>query len=122
MECSRLQGFPDDWCDIGDWVDSQGKKHKDSDSPKYKALGNSICLPFWRWMADRMVKQLKKDGVENPTLLSLFSGIGGFELVYKQVGCECLASSEIEEFPIAVLKKHFGDDATGEVGDIDKYV
>ena len=29
--------------DIGEWVDSKGKKHKDADSPKYKALGNGIA-------------------------------------------------------------------------------
>jgi DNA (cytosine-5)-methyltransferase 1 len=62
LECERLQGFPDHWTDIGDWVDSKGKKHKgESDSPRYKALGNSIALPFWQWMAGRMVKQLKQD-------------------------------------------------------------
>ena len=46
LECTRLQGFPDHWVDIGEWIDSKGKKHKDSSSPKYKALGNSIALPF----------------------------------------------------------------------------
>ena len=47
MECERLQGYPDGWTDIGDWVDSKGKKHKgDSDSPRYKALGNSIAVGF----------------------------------------------------------------------------
>ena len=47
LECTRLQGFPDGWVEIGDWVDSKGKLHKDADSPKYKALGNSIAIPFW---------------------------------------------------------------------------
>ena len=42
LECERLQGFPDGWTDIGEWVDSKGKKHKAADSPRYKALGNSI--------------------------------------------------------------------------------
>ena len=28
LECERLQGFPDNWTDIGDWVDSKGKRHK----------------------------------------------------------------------------------------------
>ena len=55
LECERLQGYPDGWTDIGEWVDSNGKKHKDADSPRYKALGNSIALPFWEWMAARMV-------------------------------------------------------------------
>lgn len=108
MECERLQGFPDGWTDIGDWVDSKGKKHKgESDSPRYKALGNSIALPFWGWMAERMVAQLRKDGSENPTMASLFDGIGGFPLVYQRNGCEPVWASEIEEFPMAVTKIRF---------------
>lgn len=44
LECERLQGFPDHWTDLGEWTDSRGKRHKDADSPRYKALGNSI---YW---------------------------------------------------------------------------
>ena len=111
LECERLQGYPDGWTDIGDWVDSKGKKHKgESDSPRYKALGNSIALPFWEWMAARMVKVLKEDGVEQPTMASLFDGIGGFPLVFSRCGCDPIWASEIEEFPIAVTKRRFKDD------------
>lgn len=96
------------WTDIGDWTDSKGKIHNgDSDSPRYKALGNSIALPFWEWMAKRMVEVLKTDGMENPTMASLFDGIGGFPLAYSQAGCKPVWASEIEEFPIAVTKIHF---------------
>lgn len=35
MECERLQGFPDQWTDIGEWRDSKGKLRKPSDSPRY---------------------------------------------------------------------------------------
>ena len=66
--------------------------------------------------------QLKEDGVENPTMASLFSGIGGFELVYTRAGCQPIWNSEIEPYPIAVCKKHFGDEETGEVGDVEKYL
>ena len=104
LECERLQGYPDGWTDIGEWIDSKGKKHKDADGPRYKALGNSIALPFWQWMAERMVKQL---GKENPTMGSLFDGIGGFPLVYSRCGCRPVWASEIEEFPIAVTKLRF---------------
>ena len=108
MECERLQGYPDHWTDIGDWIDSKGKKHKgESDAPRYKALGNSIALPFWEWMAERMIEILKADGVENPTMASLFDGIGGFPLVYSRHGCKPVWASEIEEFPIAVTKIRF---------------
>lgn len=104
MECERLQGYPDHWTDIGEWVDSKGKKHKDADSPRYKALGNSIALPFWEWMAKRMVPYIKG---HEPTMASLFDGIGGFPLVFTRAGCKPLWASEIEEFPIAVTKYHF---------------
>jgi len=104
LECERLQGYPDHWTDIGEWTDSKGKKHKDADSPRYKALGNSIALPFWEWMAKRMVEQLDTD---KPTMASLFDGIGGFPLVYSRAGCKPVWASEIEEFPIAVTKIRF---------------
>lgn len=73
MECERLQGFPDGWTDIGEWTDGKGKRHKPSDSPRYKALGNSIALPFWDWMLRRMARYLP----EGATMGSLFDGIGG---------------------------------------------
>ena len=103
LECERLQGYPDGWTDIGEWVDSTGKKHKDADSPRYKALGNSIALPFWSWMAGRMVRNLRP----GCTMASLFDGIGGFPFVFLGWGCEPVWASEIEEFPIAVTKLRF---------------
>ena len=96
LECERLQGYPDGWTDIGEWTDSKGKKHKDADSPRYKALGNSIALPFWEWMAERMVKVLKEEGIDDPTMASLFDGIGGFPHVYSRCGCRPIWASEIE--------------------------
>lgn len=47
--------------------------------------------------------------IDNPTMGSLFDGIGGFPLVFSQCGCKPLWASEIEEFPIAVTKIHFPD-------------
>jgi DNA (cytosine-5)-methyltransferase 1 len=109
LECERLQGFPDEWTNIGEWKDSKGKLHKNADAPRYKALGNSIALPFWEWMAGRMCDCLRSEGYENLTMASLFDGIGGFPLVYQRNGCEPVWASEIEEFPIAVTKFHFGE-------------
>ena len=122
LECTRLQGFPDFWVNIGDWVDENGKVHKDADSPKYKALGNSIALPWWQWLAYRIVAELKRSGVEEPKMASLFDGISGFPLVFYRAGCKPVWSSEIESFPIAVAKKHFGDDDEGTAGDVDQFI
>lgn len=104
-ECERLQGYPDGWTDIGEWTDTKGKKHKPADSPRYKALGNSIALPQWFWIAQKM-KPYMGDGAK---LGSLFDGIGGFPLVWETTYGTGTArwASEIEEFPIAVTKKHF---------------
>ena len=108
LECTRLQGYPDGWVDIGDWTDEKGKKHKDADSPKYKALGNSIALPFWDWMLRRMARYLP----EGATLGSLFDGIAGFPLIWERIHGKGMArwASEIEPFPIAVTKKWLGED------------
>lgn len=113
MECERLQGFPDGWTDIGDWVktDKRGREIKvkgSADSPRYKALGNSIALPFWDWMLRRMARYLPEDA----TLGSLFDGIAGFPLIWERIHGRGTArwASEIEPFPIAVTKKWFGEE------------
>ena len=106
LECERLQGYPDGWTDIGEWVDSNGKKHGEADSPRYKALGNSIALPFWQWMARRICAQYER----SVTMASLFDGIGGFPLVFQRCGAVPVWASEIEEFPIAVTKVRFPDE------------
>lgn len=109
LECTRLQGFPDGWVGIGDWTDEKGRVHKEADAPKYKALGNSIALPFWRWMFGRMAVYLP----EGATLGSLFDGIGGFPLCWESIHGTGTAvwASEIEPFAIAVTKHHFGGDS-----------
>ena len=118
MECERLQGYPDGWTDIGEWYDSQtgegywvdslGKRHKTADSPRYKALGNSIALPFWDFLAKRISAQYLRP----VTMGSLFDGIGGFPLVFERHNGKGTArwASEIEEFPIAVTKLRFGEE------------
>ena len=109
-ECERLQGYPDNWTALGEWVDSKGKPHKDADTPRYKALGNSIALPQWYYVLGGISDRL----AENATLGSLFDGIGGFPKVWADLhnGNKrlCVWASEIEEFPIAVTRKHFPEE------------
>ncbi len=106
LECERLQGYPDGWTDIGDWTDSKGKVHKTSDAARYKALGNSIALPPWKWVLKRICACYERDA----TMASLFDGIGGFPYIWEQLNGKgsCLWASEIEEFPIAVTKVRIG--------------
>lgn len=107
LECERLQGFPDGWTDMGEYIDSKGKNKKATDSNRYKALGNSIALPPWFYVLSKLSLCC---GAEN-TMASLFDGIGGFPLIWETLNGtgSCLWASEIEEFPIAVTKKHFPD-------------
>lgn len=118
LECERLQGFPDHWTDLGEWTDSKGKRHKDADSPRYKALGNSIALPPWKWLLKRLCGNYERD----VTMASLFDGIGGFPLIWEQLNGRgtCLWASEIEEFPIAVTKRRFG--TVEEPGDMGRFL
>lgn len=94
---------------------ADGKEHECTDSARYKALGNSIALPQWKWIAERMQPHLRTGA----TLGSLFDGISGFSLVWQQTYGSGTArwSSEIEEFPIAVAKQRIGDDDLGIKGD-----
>lgn len=103
-ECCRLQGYPDGWCDIPPTL-VNGKLVKYSDSAAYKAYGNSIALPFWAWMMERMAQYLPSGA----TLGSLFDGIGGFPLVWERIHGKGAArwASEIEPFCVAVTMHRF---------------
>ena len=109
VECLRLQGLPDDWLDLGEtWTDSKGKVHKEALGPKYKAIGNSMAKPFWAWLLRRISAQY-----ERPAYLgSLFDGIGVAPLCWEESNGKgtALWASEIEEFCIAVTKKHFPEE------------
>ena len=107
LECERLQGYPDFWTDIGEWTDSNGKVHKTSDAARYKALGNSIALPPWKWVLKRICANYERDA----TMASLFDGIGGFPYLWEQLNGKgsCLWASEVEEFCMAVTKVRIGE-------------
>lgn len=49
VECERLQGFKDGWTD----VPYRGREHA-PDSPRYKALGNSMAVPVMAWIGRRI--------------------------------------------------------------------
>lgn len=55
VECERLQGFPDDHTNIP-W---RGKPAPDS--PRYKAMGNSMAVPVMRWIGQRLDRVAKGD-------------------------------------------------------------
>ena len=46
VECERLQGFPDDW--------TAGQ----SDTHRYKQMGNAVAVPVVEWILTEMVNQL----------------------------------------------------------------
>jgi DNA (cytosine-5)-methyltransferase 1 len=138
LECERLQGFPDNWTNIppqtdvteedltfwrtvwDEWDDMNGKKrHSDkqivkwlksepADSARYKALGNSIALPPWRFVLSR----IRAQGAV--TMGSLFDGISGFVSIWAESGGITKWTSEIEPFPIAVTRYHFKEAHNGK--------
>lgn len=60
-ECERLQGFPDDWTLIpyrGEPAD------KCPDTPRYKALGNSMAVPVMRWIGKRIQGVMDREETE----------------------------------------------------------
>lgn len=49
LECERLQGFPDGWTAI-----PYCGKPCAPDTPRYKAMGNSMAVPVIRWIGERI--------------------------------------------------------------------
>lgn len=47
-ECERLQGFPDDWT-------AEGADGPQSDSARYRQLGNAVCVPVAEWIGRRIM-------------------------------------------------------------------
>ena len=134
LECERLQGFPDGWTQIGEvvdydryqefdtdgnltyefvealyaYIDENGKKKKTTDGARYKALGNSIAIPPWFYVLQKLSLCCGTDH----NMASLFDGIGGFPLIWEMLNGtgSCLWASEIEDFPIAVTKVRFPEE------------
>lgn len=106
LECERLQGYPDGWTDIPDYIDGKGRTRHAVDTARYKALGNSIALPCAEYVLQGILDQLGRGA----TLGSLFDGIGGFPLVWETISGPGTArwASEIEDFPLAVTECKIG--------------
>mgnify|MGYP002672331504 CR=1 FL=1 len=140
MECSRLQGLPDDFADVpayedvsdgeldfwrevwAEWAEINGKNPKTdkqirkwlqvpiSESNQYQIYGNGIALPQWVWVLGRISENLGKD---NPTMASLFDGSGSFPLIWEAINGKGTAvwSSEVNPEAIRVSRYHIGGDA-----------
>lgn len=51
-ECERLMGFPDDWTRIP----YRGRAAEECpDTPRYRAIGNSMAVPVMAWIGERML-------------------------------------------------------------------
>lgn len=59
-ECERLQGFPDDWT----LIPYRGKPAEECpDTPRYKALGNSMAVPVMRWIGKRIQEVMDREEI-----------------------------------------------------------
>ena len=56
-ECERLQGFPDGHTRIP-WRNKPAEECPDG--PRYKALGNSMCVAVMQWIGERIAKKLEE--------------------------------------------------------------
>ena len=141
LECSRLQGLPDDFADVpayedvsdgeldfwrevwAEWAEINGKKPKTdkqirkwlqapiSESNQYQIYGNGIALPQWVWVLGRISEKL---GKEHPTMASLFDGSGSFPLIWEAINGKGTAvwSSEVNPEAIRVSRYRIGGDAS----------
>lgn len=138
MECSRLQGLPDDFADVpayedvsdgeldfwrevwAEWAEINGKKPKTdkqirkwlqapvSERNQYQIYGNGIALPQWVWVLGRISEKLGKD---HPTMASLFDGSGSFPLIWEAINGKGTAvwSSEVNPEAVRVSRYRVGE-------------
>lgn len=141
LECSRLQGLPDDFANVpahedvsdseldfwrevwSEWAEINGKKPKTdkqirkwlqapiSESNQYQIYGNGIALPQWVWVLGRISEKLGKD---HPTMASLFDGSGSFPLIWEAINGNGTAvwSSEVNPEAIRVSRYRIGGDVS----------
>ena len=57
VECMRLQGFPDDWNELGDF---DGEPTPISDTQRYKQAGNAVTVDVVQAVAER-IRSLKRN-------------------------------------------------------------
>lgn len=62
---------------------------------------------------DGMKKERKK-----LKFIDLFAGIGGFRIAFEQNGCECVFSSEIDQYCKVVYEHNFGEEPSGDITQI----
>lgn len=55
LEAERLQGFPDYWTKYGV---KDGKTIEQSDSARYRQLGNAVAAPVAKWIGQRIIRSL----------------------------------------------------------------
>ncbi len=51
VECERLQGFPDNWTNVGNV----------SDAKRYNALGRSMAVPVMRWIGKKIQSNISNE-------------------------------------------------------------
>lgn len=55
LETERLQGHPDNWTKVAARPD--GTTYEQSDSQRYKQMGNGVAVPVFEWVARRVVAE-----------------------------------------------------------------
>ena len=73
-ECERIQGFPTDWTLPNK---DASLKWIDSDSPRYKAIGNAVSVPVVQWIGERIMQEIQEPAPDINSL-SLFHFIDRF--------------------------------------------
>ena len=51
--------------------------------------------------------------------IDLFAGIGGMRIPFERAGAKCVFSSEIDKFARQTYAENFGEEASGDITEID---
>jgi site-specific DNA-cytosine methylase len=111
VECERLQGYPDDFTKYGRKPD--GTIYVMSNSQRYRQCGNGISAPVSKCIIEAKIP-------EGARIMSLFSGIGGTEMLLDPERYSVVGHCEFDKYASDVLRYHYPN--IPNYGDVTKLV
>lgn len=102
-EVARLQSFDDNFI------------LKGSISDQHQQLANAVPPLLGKAIAEQIYSNLQDNKSSNLTFVDLFCGMGGFRLAFEHFGCECVFSSDIDDYACKTYELNFKENPKNDI-------